>query len=315
MDSYAVNFTEPKGTAYTGDFFPLREGYTCNYTGSASIRMQMPMPAGYPSMDTTSDMPCIGMLKVLAPRSVSLKSGNYTLFPVVDYSEMDSSISQDTSRLYMKDAGTTYIKAMKLSDGSFMEVTDPIYLKSSLVVGDSWFTAPDIDMSQLLTGELGSGTTISNMTFNTKAKFLVVGKEQVSLPIGVRTAVRLDQANDITMSGTMVSDTVPVTMQVSGQLVEVYHLIADTGIAEQNLNGPISIKMSAQGMTVNMTLTFKDCELGLTGVSITSSSAMTPIAKKLMTSSSIPQFGTPFEEKCWKISRVVAREIAKKLSL
>jgi hypothetical protein len=114
---------------------------------------------------------------------------------------------------------------------------------------------------------------------------------------------------------TMVSDSVPITMQVTGKLVEVYHLIADTGIVKQDMTGPIIMKMSAQGITVTMTMTFEDCELGLTGVSITSSSAMMPIAKRLINSSSIPQFGTPFEEKCWKISRVVAREVAKKLSL
>ena len=40
VDKYAqtVSLTEAEGTSYTGDYFPIEEGYICHYSGSASIR-------------------------------------------------------------------------------------------------------------------------------------------------------------------------------------------------------------------------------------------------------------------------------------
>jgi hypothetical protein len=309
VDNYTVTLTEPKGTSHTGNFFPLAEGYTCNYSGDASVRLTM-SGGGITPQDQTTTNSAIGMLKVLPLRPIPLPSGTVSLYPVVDYTNMQSQITSDTSRFFMKDAAAVYVKALKLSDGSYMEVENPIYIKSSLEAGDSWETAPRMDMTKLAQSQISSGVTMSNMTMSAKAKFFVVGMEQVSVPIGVRNAVRLEQASEISMTGNGSTQGVAFTMNVGANLSCVYHFLADTGIIQQNLTGPLGITISAQGSTVTIVMTFNRCQLGLESVSF--GGAAVAMTKRAADGEPV-KFTSPEQEKYWIISQAVAAMVRNQL--
>ncbi len=315
VDDYTVNLTEAKGTTYTGDYFPLQEGYTCYYSGSASMHIKAVIP-GYPKVDETTNAPATGMLKVLTLTNIPLSSGTLPLYPIVDISDMEGQVIADTSRYFMKDAEAVYIKALKLSDGSYLEVENPIYIKSNLEVGDSWETAPKMDMTKLLISEFGASGVQSNIDLNARAKFFVVGHENISLPFGIRNAIRLEQANDITMTGTMTMQGTIINMDISAQLAIEYHMIADTGIVRQNITGPLDMEMSAEGETVTININFNNFELKLTNLSgntyyIDSDSAL---SKRTISAQMPKSFNTPNEEKMWKVSQAIARVLIKNLS-
>jgi hypothetical protein len=266
VDNYRVNPVEAEGTVYSGDFFPIKAGYECNYSGYATVSVSIKEE----DINETMDGPALGMLKVLALRPIPLPGGTVDLYPIVDLSsmefDMESEVTADTSRFFMKDAQAVYIKALKLSDGSYMEVKNPIYIKSKLVVGDSWETAPKMDMTKLLSSELGVSGSASNLDLDAKAKFFVVGEEEVTLPVGKRTGIRVDHVSVISLTGNLSVEGISARVNVSGKLVTVYHMIADTGIVKQVVSGPISIAISADGQRITLTMDFNDLELGLTGI-------------------------------------------------
>ncbi|MGD0338639.1 MAG: hypothetical protein ABSB78_07595 [Bacteroidota bacterium] len=311
VDGYTVDLTEGKGTTYTGDFFPIREGYTCNYSGSASIYVKMVIPGNNP-IENTSNTPAVGMLKVLALRNIPLPSGTIPLYPIVDMTDMSGQVVNDTSRFFMKDTQAVYVKALRLSSGEYMEVSNPLYIKSRLVVGDSWETAPTLDMTKLIASETGS---ISNVSLDARAKFFVVGKENISLPIGTRNAMRMEQANDISMTGTIISEGTTIDMNMTAQLATVYHLIADTGIVHQNTTGPLEMKLTAEGQTVTVTININQSELKLTGLGENLNANIYSGLGKSIISNGLPSFNTHTQERLWKISQAIARTLTKNLSL
>ncbi len=316
IDGYTVDLTEDKGTTYAGDYFPIEEGYTCNYSGFAIMQTKITIP-GYDPMEETTNEPTLGMLKVLTLRDIPLESGIIPLYPIVDLTDMQGQIVADTSRFFNKDAEAVYIKAIKISDGSYLEVENPVYIKSSLVVGESWETAPKMDMTQLLTAELGEGGDQSDITLNAKSKFFVVGHEMISLPIGTKWAMRLEQANDITMTGTMFVDGTAVSINITAKLAVIYHMIADTGIVHQNTTGPLTMKMTLEGQTIIITIDIEKSELKLTslgdgGYYKNNSSGL---SRPVITGKQPPLFHTPTEQKLWKVSQIIANVLIKKLSI
>ena len=263
IDGYTVDLLESKGNSYTGDYFPIEEGHTCNYSGSAIMQTKMTIP-GYDPIDETTISPTLGMLKVLALRDIPLLSGTVPLYPIVDLTDMEGEITADTSRFFSKDDEAVYVKAIKMSDGSYLEVENPVFIKSSLVVGESWATAPQMDMTQLLTAEFGDDADQSDINLNAKSKFFVVGHEMISLPIGTRWAMRLEQVNDITMTGILQVEGTPVNINTTAKLATVYHMIPDTGIVHQNTTGPLNMKMTLEGQTITISIDIEKSELNLT---------------------------------------------------
>jgi hypothetical protein len=315
VDGYTVNLTEGKGTTYAGDFFPIREGYVCNYSGYASMKTTLTIP-GYSPYESTTNEPAIGMLKVLAIRTIPLPSGAIPLYPVVDMTEMSGQVVDDTSRFFMKDTQAVYIKALKLASGKYMGVDNPVFIKSRLVVGDAWETAPRLDMTKLLQNEAPGSGVASTITMNARAKFFVVGMENIALPIGTRSAMRLEQANDITMNGTVVAEGVTCGLTMTAQLAVVYHLIADTGIVHQNVTGPLDMNLTAEGQTLNIKIEINQCELKLTSLNQGNSKNIISHGTKHRGFAQPPvSFSTQAQEKMWRIAQTIARTLTKKLSV
>ena len=265
IDKYKVDLTEPEGTTYVGDFYPLYEGYTLYYTGSVDMLTEMTIP-GMDPIEEPTIAPAVGMLKVLAKRDIPLKSGTIPLFQIVNLTDMQGQITADTSRFFNKDAEAVYVKAIKMSDGNYFEVENPVYIKTSLVVGESWNTAPKMDMTELLAGELSEGVEASDMTLNAESRFFVVGHEMISLPIGNRWAMRMEQANDIKITGNLLVEGTSVDMTTTAQLATVYHLIADTGVVHQNTTGPMTMTMTIEGQSIIIKITINQSELNLSDI-------------------------------------------------
>lgn len=312
IDGYTVDLTEAKGTTYIGDFFPIQEGYTCNYSGSASVHTKMVIP-GYDPYENTSNVPAVGMLKVLALRAIPLRSGTIPLYPIVDLTDMSGQVVADTSRFFMKDTQAVYIKALKSPDGSYVEVSNPVYIKSRLVVGDSWETAPRLDMTKLLENEAGGDVVETNISLDARAKFFVVGKENISLPIGTRNAMRLEQANDISMKGSVIVEGTTCDVTMTARLAVVYHLIADTGIVHQNVTGPLDMKLSAEGQTLTISIDINTCELKLTGLG--DNPGYYSLGKNAVPVDLPSSIKTPTHKKLWRLSQAIANIVTKKLIL
>ena len=314
VDSYTVTLTDPKGTTYAGDYFPIVQGYTCNYSGYTNIQSTTEI-LGFPSESDSTVGPTTGMLKVLPLCNIPLSSGTIPLYPIIDETNMQGQVTADTSRFFMKDSQAVYIKAIKLSDGRYSEVTNPIFIKSRLVVGDSWEATPQINLVELLSSDPDLSDIQSNLTIDETSKIFVVGKETISLPIGIRNTVRLEQADDISMTGTITTTSEGQYMAfntvLNAKLATVYNMIADTGIAYQNVTGPLIISLSGQGITMQISMYFNKSELELTSLSgnniVTTSS--TSFAKQPLS------FNTSTEKKLWKVSQSIIKIITKKLSL
>ena len=61
IDMYKVDLTEPEGTTYVGDFYPLYEGYALYYTGSVDMLTEMNIP-GMDPIEEPTIAPAVGML-------------------------------------------------------------------------------------------------------------------------------------------------------------------------------------------------------------------------------------------------------------
>jgi hypothetical protein len=85
----------------------------------------------------------------------------------------------------------------------------------------------------------------------------------ISLPIGNRWAMRMEQANDIKMTGTLQVEGSTVDMTTTAQLATVYHLIADTGVVHQNTTGPMNMRMTIEGQSITIKITINQSELNL----------------------------------------------------
>jgi hypothetical protein len=254
IDTYSVILTDSAGTTYDENFFPLNAGDRNYYSGEQTATVTTTGTA--PSTQTVD---IFSHFEVLDKRLVQLTAGPDSLNPVVDFTNS----GPDTSRFFKKDTFAVYIKAFRLIDGSFYEVANPVFIKSKLVAGDTWEAAPQMDMTKILASELSDmGVESSNLTIIARSKFFVVGKEEVTLgTLGTRKLIRLEQANDISMSGSIIYMGSPHNLTMSAKFATVYHLIADTGIVHQNVTGTMTGTLSGLG---SMTMTLTKSELILT---------------------------------------------------
>jgi hypothetical protein len=313
VDTYTVNLTEASGTTYTGDYFPLKENYACYYLGSANIIVTM-ASTGTPTTQDTINVIASGMLRVLALTNINLPGGTDSLYPVVDQTNAGTTVN-DTSRFFMKDSEAVYIKALKMADGNYLEVTNPVFIRSELIVGDSWETSPRLDMTKLLQNEAGGDDVQqSNLTLSARAKFFVVGGEIINLPFGDRNSIRLEQANDISIHGTVTTDDHTYNVNVTTQMAVVYHMIADTGVVHQNVTGVLNMTLVGSDYSATININIKTCELKLTSI-VNGRVQASYLNLDKGSAKQLPSFNTKTEEKLWKVSQALARIITRRFSL
>jgi hypothetical protein len=154
------------------------------------------------------------------------------------------------------------------------------------------------------------------LTLNAKSRFFVVGHETITLPIGTRLAMRMEQANDITMTGKLFIEGSNVSMKTTAKFSTVYHLIADTGIVHQNTTGPLKMTMTFEGQSISLIIDIEKSELSLTSLgdgffknaSYSNGTIINPLTDMELFASQVPQ-------KLWKISQKIAYLLSKNIQL
>jgi len=318
VDNYekAVVYKETLGTTHTGDYFPLVPYRKINFSGHMKADVQIQIP-GIGTEEETVDEDIYGAQLVLEQTQVALPGGSLSLYPIVDTMDMTT----DTTRFFMKGDTAVYIKAIKVADGEYLEVEDPVFVKNNLVVGDSWKSAPRVDVTKMMQAEMSEDeSTVSNLTMNAEAKFYVAGEESIDLPVGTRMAVRLEQANDIVISGQMIEEGESANLNVDAKLAIVYHVIADTGVVHQDVTGQMNIAISYSGQTITVLMDIQQSELKLTYISTVYDLSpfpydRNPLSKQAFSGRQTPEFQSVQEKKAWSLSHKIARCMIRQLTL
>ena len=317
VDNYEkeVVYKETLGTTHTGDYFPLIPYRKINFSGYMNAVTSIQIP-GFGTLQDTTDENIYGSQLVLEQIPVSLPSGTLSLYPIVETMDMTT----DTSRFFMKGDTAVYIKAIKVDDGEYLEVEDPVFVKNNLVVGDSWKSAPRVDLTKKMQDVMNEDeSTVSSLTMNGEAKFFVIGEESIDLPVGTRMAVRLEQANDMVISGQMTDEDGTADLNVDAKLAIEYHVIADTGVVHQNMTGQMNVVLSYTGQTITILMDIQQSDLKLTYISTVYDLSPEPYyyypLRKQAGSGQQPEFRSVQEKKAWSLANKIARCMIRQLTL
>lgn len=240
VDDYNAPLSEEKGTEHTGDFFPLNDGYSWNYTGREESTGQTvysgPGVNETEPIDDSYDL--FESYVAYAPVSVTLTSGTYSLYPLRDvYSE-----SGYDYRYFEKASDAIYFRAYTAGGTEKFEVENAIFLKIPLVVGDSWEVHPSINLSAY-EGADDLGLSLGEMEVAITSKTYVIGVETVDWTGGSADPVRLDERVEGIIS--VPFDEIDFTgkMVVNMQMTNSFYLLENVGIIKRDVN--LAVKSTA----------------------------------------------------------------------
>ena len=132
VESFVPVYSESKGTSYDGTYYPLTTGYLWNYTGTMNITGSETDNGTKQSLNTDSVINEV--VQVIGPTSVQLSSGTQDAIKVQDGS--------GTEYFKIETDGIHEIGGTTSSSGNFYETKNTLYLKTPLIVGDSWSVDP-----------------------------------------------------------------------------------------------------------------------------------------------------------------------------
>jgi len=269
VDDYEPDYNEATGTSYSGNFFPVEEGDEWHYTGSMYGYSKMKFSGTYygqkinETEEDSLDYPyCVGLSRILSPITANLSDGIYTLYPEEGYSDLGMEYAEsEIIRYYEVTDSIVYIRAIP-GEMELLEVEDPVFVKSQLVVGDSWESNPTMNTSSFV----GEDESIE---IHAKCKLFVVGMASVSLFLDGRLqqfqAMQVDEVAEFT--GTMQSmDFGSTAMDISGKILLHLFLVKDIGIIvnQQYLEMAMDGKISDSNGTININMDFwVDADLSL----------------------------------------------------
>ena len=274
VDGYQPDYNEEKGTSYTGNFFPVAEGKEWHYSGSMEGTMKLKMKGSYygQNFDTTMVEPmnypyCVAVSKILRSISATLGETSYTLFPEEQYADLGmESAYTEIVRYYEVTDSVVYIRAVPGDDG-LVKVTDPVFVKSNLIVGDNWSSNPTVNTSDLM------GEDDEVMELNAECKLFVVGMDTVAYYInGYYEEIQAMQLDEVAeFSGTLKSEEFGDTeFKMSGKVLVHFYLVEDIGIVAQLQHIEISMngKISDSGGTITINIDMDiDTDLSLSSYS------------------------------------------------
>lgn len=257
VDDYTPPYTADEGTSIDGSYYPLIAGTHWRYDGTANMKGTMTVKAQGETMSEPLDetFPAYTDIWVLPQQSITVTSGTYTVFPVRESAVIEETGEATTSARYFENVdGTIYIRALQSADGTIVEVTDPIFIKHPLEVGDSWEATPSIGTDEIL--DL-SGTDFSeidpafpnpDITMEIKCKFFVVGPETQAYNGSDVSSVRIDQRAEATV--TMKFPSVG-TLTIEMDIFVILNLVDNVGIirTRDQLNMKMSGSLTFEGVT------------------------------------------------------------------
>jgi len=262
VDDYVPALNEAAGITYTGDYFPFDEGFSWNWAGTSNVSGSV-KAAGYESPISQSGA-AVGFMSVNSQTSLTLPSGTYSVFP--------TSETGGISRYFIKTDSAILIKAIKNPSYDPIEVTDPVYIRKPLIVGQKWYSTPSVDITKQLK-QMGYSTSEADLKI--KCALFVIGKENFNWNSVNKETVRLDQRAQVTGTISLDIDGVTGTLNVDVKMDMKLLLLKDIGLVNQN--GTIVMKlwgpMYSQGIKVNIEMNMTmDQDLTLDTYSLTSPS-------------------------------------------
>ena len=247
IDGYQPDYTEAKGTSHTGTYFPVTEGLMRYYTGWMDGYITTKLNGTYGGQkidesfaDSLSSYECFLYTRILAPVPVLLSGQTYSLFPEEQVANLgldEPTYFEEIIRYYEIDTedSTVYIRAVPY-DGDVVEVKDPVFVKPTLIVGDSWSSYPTINTSNYVSG----GTETIDM--KAKCKIFVVGKDSLTMSGTTESgmiyeqtfyAIQLDEVAEISATIKIQSgDLGDMDMELSGKILVHLYLAEDVGIVK-----------------------------------------------------------------------------------
>ncbi|MCF8357719.1 MAG: hypothetical protein K9H26_03100 [Prolixibacteraceae bacterium] len=235
-----------------GNYFPLEEGYSWDYAGDVEVVSRTTGAA-----DENINANVAGTRRVLPKQTLDLSTGTFDVFPVTDhYYSLDNNYDLDIvqTRYFENKDGITYLRAFEDNNGTFVEVSNPVYIKGKIVEGDEWETDPVIDLNTMLNLE---GIEFTKTTI--KSKIYVIGNENLEISGTDYETIRLEQQVDATLKGTLSMDgyTYDIDYVIDERIV--MNLVEDTGMVKSEINyHTFTITFKVDGIDI--------IEIGLTGV-------------------------------------------------
>ncbi len=312
VTDYTPSLTEAKNTVYTGDYYPFATGYSWNWSGTETTSGSMTVTAEgqhqTEPLNGTEDV--TGYMYVNEPETISLPSGSYTVLPT---SETDG-----TSRYFQVSDTAVIIRAILMEGmSSPVEVTNPVFLRKPLIVGDEWQSQPTVDFNQLLS-QLGMSDMGSvNMTI--KCLIFVLGKENISWNGSTTSALALEERAsvvgtiDVNDGGATGSININFTLDSRLDLKEDIGLVQNAMILKGTMSGTISDEGESASLSMNLSM---NSTLSLDSYSLTPSGLMrTPVLKSgepvILKKSS----GNPMADKQFKKVMLILKKIQNGLIL
>ena len=271
VDSHRPAYTDTFGTTYEGDYYPVAAGYRWDYAGPVSVTTTYSVTGTLEGQqvneqDRETDSGIGRGFRVIRPRRrIRLPSGEYTVYPEQFMSSFWDPYSYDETVRYLEKLGdAVYVRAFEGTDGQLVEVRDPVFIKSPLVVGDRWVSSPKVEYNAPFPS-MEDSDGIRSISFDMNSVIHVVGTQNVTVMGRSVEAVRLEQVME---TGGLIA-TQYGDMSINMTMIAVFYLKKNLGIVTQKLedmsmNMQIMLSEGAVRLTMDMTVTGAT-ELSLTG--------------------------------------------------
>lgn len=261
IDDYKPPYTDAGGTVFEGDYFPLATGNQWDYSGemimNGSLTMAMMGTNQIEPIDDTTTVS--SKVTVGTQESLVLSGGTYMVYPVTETSEpFDATTNPETTtyvRYFENKNEVLNIRAVKTTTNNIVEITNPVFIKKPLVVGERWSAEPFFDIQSIMDDDafdmsaLGGGTPEVEMKI--QSEFFVIGNETVDYKGTPTATVRLDQKSDVTIKINM-----PLfgTIDMNLKMTTILNFIKDIGIVQQIDDGTLTMNgsITMEGITVKL---------------------------------------------------------------
>ena len=146
------------------------------------------------------------------------------------------------------------MRAIQLDYGNIIEVTNPIYLKIPLVVGDRWETQPEMDMESLMKDQ---SDISGDINMDMKCMIYVIGKEVMNWKDDNVETVRLDKRAQAKAKLNNEEDGVKGSMSFDIQIMLNLNYLEGIGLINQKSNLSLTMTGSFTGEGEKLTLSIK----------------------------------------------------------
>ena len=250
VTDYNPDLTSEKGTIFTGDYFPIGENYSWELYGTTNMNGYIKYSGGGESDKEDIDESESDYINIYigAKENINIDGVIKSLYPLYDES--------DYIRYLDKTSEGVFIIAVKDYYGNIMTVTNPVFIRNPLIVGDKWKTEPAIDMNMIMSEMPFDG----DVTTDLNSMIYVIGAETKTIDSSPIETIRLDQLAEAKIKMTVNDNnegyTLKGSMTIVMKLKNKINLAEDIGTvyqdSEYDITGSGSFSMAGQSFSVSM---------------------------------------------------------------